>query len=319
MDQKKLSQLAVNDQFEGFLIIKSIAVKTGQTGKNYLDLTVSDGDAKLNAKIWDYSEERYAQYVPNCLVKVRGTVVAWQNSLQMRIERIRLAMPEDPVKIEDFVPSAPMTGENMLRQVKTYANSIEDEDLKKIVHYILEKYEEKLLYWPAAAANHHSVRGGLLYHTLTMLKAGQALCSVYKNLDTDWVFAGVILHDIEKIHELEANELGLVSSYTKEGMLLGHLVQATITVAEAGKAVGADEETIALLQHLIIAHHYEPEFGSPRKPMFLEAELVHYLDIIDARMYDFTSALADIPEGTFTEKQWLLDNRRLYKKKSKKK
>lgn len=316
-EQKKVSAFVNGDAFEGFLVVKSIAVKTGSTGKNYVDLTLADDVSSINAKIWDYYEA-LNRINPNDLVKVRATVTVWQNVMQLRIEKIRLATSEDPAKIEDFVPSAPESGEDMLSQVKQYANKITDKDLSAIVSYVLKKYEQPLVYWPAAMANHHSVRSGLLYHTLTMLRSGEALCSVYTDLDTDWVYAGVILHDIQKIEELGSNELGLVSDYTRDGLLLGHIIQCTLLIAEAGKAVNADDETVALLQHMITAHHYEPEYGSPRRPMFPEAELLHYLDIIDARMYDFRKALSEVSEGGFSEKQWLLHNRRLYKRTSKK-
>lgn len=314
MEQKRLSQLAAGETFEGFVIIKSAVVKTGQTGKNYVDLAISDSESSINAKIWDYDEERYAKFRANSFVKVRGTVTSWQGTIQLRIERIRLAQDSDPVKIEDFVPSAPLPGELMLSQIRSYADRITNKDLKGIAIYILNKYKDKLLYWPAAVANHHSVRGGLLYHTLTMLKAGEALLSVYTSLDSDWVYAGVIVHDMEKINEINSNELGIASDYSRDGQLLGHLVQCTITIHEAGNAINADPETIALLEHLVIAHHYEPEFGSPRRPMFPEAELVHYLDVLDARMYDFARALTDVQEGDFSDRQWVLHNRRVYKR-----
>ncbi|HJA68915.1 MAG TPA: HD domain-containing protein [Firmicutes bacterium] len=314
MEQKKISQLTAGETFEGFVIIKSAMVKTGQTGKNYMDLTISDSESSINAKIWDYDEERFSQYRANSFVKVRGTVTSWQGTLQLRIERIRLAQESDPVKIEDFVPSAPLPGEIMLAQIRSYADRIKNKDLKGIALYILNKYNDKLLYWPAAVANHHSVRGGLLYHTLTMLKAGEALLGVYTSLDPDWVYAGVIVHDMEKINEINSNELGIASDYSRDGQLLGHLVQCTITIHEAGNAINADPETTALLEHLVLAHHYEPEFGSPRRPMFPEAELVHYLDVLDARMYDFAKALTDVQEGDFSERQWVLHNRRVYKR-----
>lgn len=313
-EQKKIAHLMSGDSFEGFLIVKSISVKIGSTGKNYVDLTLADENGSINAKVWEYYEA-LNRITQNSLVKVRGTVVAWQNMLQLRVEKIRPATPEDPVKIEDFVPSAPQSGEEMLAAVEGYAAKITDADLSGIVNYILNKLREPLLYWPAAMANHHAIRSGLLYHTLTMLRAGEALCAIYTDLDTDWVYAGVILHDIEKIDELGSNELGLVSDYTRDGLLLGHIIQCTLLIAEAANAIGADPETTALLQHMITAHHYEPEYGSPRRPMFPEAELLHYLDIMDARLYDFRKALADVGEGGFSDKQWLLHNRRLYKRK----
>ena len=314
-EQKKVASLVNGDAFEGFLLVKSISVRTGSTGKNYVDLTLADENSSINAKIWDYYDA-LSRIEPGRLVKVRGTVTVWQNVLQLRVEKIRLATGDDPARIEDFVPSAPQSGEDMLKAVRAYADRITDSDLSGIVKTVLDRYAQRLIYWPAAMANHHSVRSGLLYHTLTMLRAGEALCSVYTDLDTDWVYAGVILHDIEKIDELGSNELGLVSEYTRDGLLLGHIIQCTLLIGSVGQELGADPEKVALLQHMITAHHYEPEYGSPRRPMFPEAELLHYLDIIDARMYDFRKALADVEEGGFSEKQWLLHNRRLYKRKT---
>ena len=225
-----------------------------------------------------------------------------------------MATEEDPVSINDFVPSAPKTAEDMFDIIKEYINRINKKDIRDIVTYAVKLRKEKLLYYPAAQANHHSVRSGLLYHTTTMLATADALCKIYTDLDSDWLFAGVILHDLEKTEEMEASDLGLVSDYTKKGLLLGHIVQGPLVIQEAAKAVGASDETTILLQHMLISHHYEPEFGAIKRPMFPEAEMLHYLDMIDARMYDFKKALADVNEGGFSDKQWLLNNSRLYKR-----
>ncbi len=314
MEQKKLSELQANDSFEGFVLVRSFSVKTGQTGKNYADLVIADAQSELNGKIWNYNEDQFKNFKPHVLIKVRGTVVAWMNSLQLKIEKIRLATEEDPVSINDFVPSAPKTAEDMFDIIKEYIGRINKKDIRDIVTYAVKLRKEKLLYYPAAQANHHSVRSGLLYHTTTMLATADALCKIYTDLDSDWLFAGVILHDLEKTEEMEASDLGLVSDYTKKGLLLGHIVQGPLVIQEAAKAVGASDETTILLQHMLISHHYEPEFGAIKRPMFPEAEMLHYLDMIDARMYDFKKALADVNEGGFSDKQWLLNNRRLYKR-----
>jgi 3'-5' exoribonuclease len=314
MEQKKLSSLQAGDNFEGFVLVRAFSVKTGQTGKNYVDLTVADAFSEMNGKIWNYNEEQFASYKPHILVKIRCNVVEWMNSLQLKIEKIRIATEDDPVSINDFVPSAPKTSEEMLETVYTYINRINKKDIRDIVTYAVELRKEKLFYYPAAQANHHSVRGGLLYHTTTMLATADALSKIYTELDPDWLFAGVILHDLEKTEEMDSSELGLVSDYTRKGLLLGHIVQGPLVIQEAAKAVGASDETTILLQHMLISHHYEPEFGAVKRPMFPEAEMLHYLDMIDARMYDFRKALADVSEGGFSEKQWLLNNRRLYKK-----
>jgi 3'-5' exoribonuclease len=113
---------------------------------------------------------------------------------------------------------------------------------------------------------------------------------------------------------MAAGELGIVSEYTTEGELLGHIVQGVKMVDRAAREVGADTEVSLLLQHMILSHHYEPEFGSPKRPMIPEAEVLHYLDIIDARMYDMGKVLSHVEAGSFSDKVWLLHNRKLYKK-----
>lgn len=314
MEQKKLSALQSGDSFEGFVLLRAITVKTGQTGKNYVDLTVADAFSEMNGKIWNYNEGQFNDYKPHMLVKIRCNVVEWQNSLQLRIEKIRIATENDPVSINDFVPSAPKKSEDMLKTLYSYIERIRKADIKNIVKYAVELRKKKLLYYPAAQANHHSVRSGLLYHTTTMLASADALANIYTELDTDWLFAGVILHDLEKTEEMDSSELGLVSDYTMKGLLLGHIVQGPLVIQEAAKAVNASDETTILLQHMLISHHYEPEYGALKRPMFPEAEMLHYLDMIDARMYDFRKALSEVSEGGFSDKQWLLNNRRLYKK-----
>lgn len=155
--------------------------------------------------------------------------------------------------------------------------------------------------------------GGLLYHTLRMLLSGEKLGEVYNFLNMDYVYAGVILHDICKILEMDSDQYGVVSDYTMEGKLLGHIIQGIKEIEIEGEKIGIDREKSVVLQHMVLSHHYEPEFGSPKKPMTPEAELLHFLDIIDARMFDFEHALEGIEPGGFTDKIWLLDNRNLYK------
>jgi len=146
-----------------------------------------------------------------------------------------------------------------------------------------------------------------------MLKTAEKLLEVYDFLDRELLFSGIILHDIAKIEEIEANYLGIALEYTFEGQLLGHIVQGIKKIDQAARRAGLDEETAILLQHMILSHHYEPEFGSPKRPMFPEAEVLHYLDILDARLFDMQKALGEVRPGGFSEKIWVLNNRRIYK------
>ena len=202
--------------------------------------------------------------------------------------------------------------EDMLGEILKYVIQIKNRDIKEIVSRALNEKKEKLIYYPAAMKNHHSIRSGLLYHIMTMLRLGERVCEVYTHLNKDLLYAGVILHDLEKIGEMDSNELGVVGSYTTEGMLLGHIVQGIKMIDRIGKQVDADPEIVILLQHMLLTHHYEPEFGSPKRPMIPEAEILHYLDVMDARMYNLQKELEEIKQGEF-DKIWVLHNRQLYK------
>ena len=193
------------------------------------------------------------------------------------------------------------------------ADEMADQDLKKLCTRILEDNQEKLMYYPAAAKNHHAELSGLLYHMKRMLMTAERICQVYPNLNQDLVMAGVIIHDMEKLNEIEADQLGMASGYSFEGQLLGHLVQGIKTIDRLAEELGVGKEKAVMLEHMILSHHYEPDFGSPKKPLFPEAEILHYLDIIDARMYDMQEALEATLPGEFSDRIWTLDNRKLYK------
>jgi len=169
------------------------------------------------------------------------------------------------------------------------------------------------MYYPAASKNHHAEYGGLLYHVKRMLMTGLAVCDIYPILNRDLVAAGVILHDIEKLNEIESNEYGISPGYSFEGQMLGHIVQGIKLLDRLTEELGFPREKALMLEHMILSHHYEPEFGSPKKPLFPEAEVLHYLDILDARMFDMEDALNGVEPGSFSDRIWTLDNRRIYK------
>ena len=193
------------------------------------------------------------------------------------------------------------------------AEAMTDGDLRKLALRLLDDNREKLMYYPAASKNHHAEFGGLLYHMKRMLMTGVRVCEVYTNLNRDLVVTGVIIHDIEKINEIESNELGISPGYSFEGKMLGHIIQGIKTIDRLTLEMDFPREKAIMLEHMILSHHYEPEFGSPKKPLFPEAEILHYLDIIDARMYDMEDALVATQPGEFSERVFTLENRQLYK------
>lgn len=310
---KTISELKAGEKADGFFLVKNFDVKKTTNGKQYIDIDLVDKTGEINAKLWDYSKDKEDLIRENPIVKVRGEVLEWNGTKQFKVNIIRAKKADDKVQLAELIPSAPIELDEMLNSVKSYVKKINDSEIRNLTENILKKYENKLYYYPAAKKNHHSYRGGLLYHNLRMLQSGEKLCQVYDFLNTDYVYAGVILHDICKILEMDSDEYGVVSDYSMEGKLLGHIIQGIKEIEIQGEKIGMDREKSVILQHMVLSHHYEPEFGSPKKPMTPEAELLHFLDIMDARMFDFEHSLETVEPGQFTDKIWLLDNRNLYK------
>lgn len=311
-----VSDLRTGDEITDFFMTKAVGIKTGSNNKKYLDISVADKSGEINGKKWDITEDEelsLSAIKEGSLVKIKALVSEWNAVRQLRIMRIRLANEGDSLDMSDFVKAAPEDPEKMYDFIFEAAQKIKDSGLRKLCANALSENKEVLLYYPAAKSNHHAQLAGLLYHIKRMLDMGMRACLVYKNLDKDWVTAGIIMHDMEKLNEIISNEYGVSSGYTMKGNLLGHIVMGAVSIQERAAAAGLSEEKTVMLQHMIIAHHNEPEFGSPVRPMFPEAELLHHLDMIDARMFDFEEALKSADPGSFTERIRTLDNRMLYK------
>lgn len=316
MKEYYISQLRTDDEIQDFFMVKSIAIKMGSNKKQYLDLMLSDKSGEMTAKKWDIADSELPslnEIAEGDLVKIKGNVTEWNGMKQLRVQRIRKTAQTDEVNFVDFIKAAPEPAEDMLSYILEKAKEIQDQGIRDLCLRILEDNKEKILYYPAAAKNHHAELSGLLYHMKRMLMTGEKICQVYTNLNKDLVYAGVIIHDIEKLNEIDANQLGIASGYSFEGQLLGHLVQGIKTIDRLADELGVSREKAIMLEHMILSHHYEPDFGSPKKPLFPEAEILHYLDIIDARMYDMEEALYGTDPGAFSDRVWTLDNRKLYK------
>jgi 3'-5' exoribonuclease len=317
MVTKKIVDFSKGDKIEGYFLIKTVDCKiTNNSSTNkYLDINLTDSTGEINGKLWECNAELEKLFTDSMVVKIRGVVNEYRGKLQLKIEKIRNVTSEDKINIDDFVLSAPYKSEDMFDIILEFIEKIDNNDVKNIVENIILESSSKMMHYPAAKSNHHAIRGGLLYHTTSMLRAGEKLLEVYTHLNKDLLFAGIILHDIAKIYEMDSSELGIVSQYTTEGQLLGHIILGVNLIDRAGRETKADSEIVMLLQHMILTHHYEPEYGSPKKPMIPEAEMLHHLDILDARMYDMQKALNDVNEGEFSEKIYSLENISIYKSK----
>ena len=310
---KRIIDLRPKDNVRSYYYVKEADVKTTTTNNKYMNFILSDKTGDINAKLWDWDDENANRFKAGTIVKVQASVVEWQGQLQMKIEFIGNILPTDDLKVEDYIPSAPYPANGMYDYIINISEKIKDNDIRRIVQNIYEENKDHILIAPAAKKNHQANRSGLLYHTATMFKSAVALSNVYTFLNTDLLFAGVMLHDIGKLFEMDINELGLVNEYSTQGVMLGHLVQGVAYISQKSKELNIDGEKSLLLQHMILSHHYIPEHGSPKAPQFPEAELLHYLDIMDARMYDMNAAYSSTEPGTFSDKIWSLENRSIYK------
>ena len=306
-------EIGNNGLVEGFAVIKQCDKKMAKNGSFYLDLVLSDKDGEIFAKLWDYNEDSHGKYDNDSFVKVRGVISQYNGHDQLKIERIRPVIESDNVDVSDYVKSADYTGEEMYSHLLSLVNAFKDEDLKKIVSYLFEKNKDKILYFPAAFRLHHAIRSGLLMHTASIVKLCESICKVYPFVNRELLISGAILHDIAKTVEFDVKETGIASGYTVEGNLIGHLVMGAMMVKEAGDKLSIDKEKSMLLQHMIISHHGEPEFGAAVRPLFLEAELLSQLDSLDAKVYEIMDAVSGIEKGEFTNRLWALDDRKFYK------
>lgn len=311
-----VADLEKDMEFIDFFMNKGAEIRTGSNKKEYLDIKLGDKTGEVSGKKWDLSESEMpvlSSLQPGDLIKVKAQVTEWQGMNQLRILRLRRAYEEDALTKADFVKAAPEDPALMYAYLLQQAEALQDEDFRRVSVKILTDNKDRLMYYPAASRNHHAEFAGLLWHMKRMLMTGLAACEIYDILNRDLVVTGVIIHDMEKLNEIEADENGIASSYSMKGQLLGHISQGMIMIDQVAKSLGIPEEKAVLMEHMILSHHYEPDYGSPKKPMFPEAELLHYLDILDSRMYDMEEALFGIKPGAFSERVRTLDNRRVYR------
>lgn len=301
-----------NGATDGFLMVKTADRKVTAKGMPYLDLTLSDKTGEINAKLWDYHEEVQGIFEAGTIVKVRGSVAPYNGVDQLRIEKIRKAIPSDGVDPSEFVPSADLSGEQLYNELIMIAQNLESDEIKSIVLEIYKEYKDKLIFWPAAFRLHHAIRGGLLYHTLSIVRLAQSVCRIYPSVNADLLIAGAMLHDIAKTDEFIVNDAGTASGYSLEGNLVGHLAKGAMIIGTVAERLSTSEETKLLLQHMVLSHHGEPEFGAAVRPMFLEAELLSELDLMDSRIYELTESIGNVATGEYTNKMWALDNRKFY-------
>ena len=227
-----VNQLETNARFVGFLLVRSADARTDKKGGSYLDLTLADKTGDINCKYWDWNQ---LMDVPKqgSVIKVQGLVQEYNGRKQLRIERMRAALPQDEVDMAQLVACAPEKPEVMRKDIEDTIDTFQSEGLKKIVREMLRLTGDKLEWFPAAQRLHHAERSGLLHHTTSMLNLARHVVAAYPFLNAELLYAGVILHDLCKTTEMISDETGSVSDYSADGLLIGHLVRGVARIEEA--------------------------------------------------------------------------------------
>lgn len=306
---KAISDLTLGDEIEGFYVLKEATAKVASNGKPFLNAVLSDRSGSINMMVWDYAGPVGAGDVGK-VVKVRGEVNEYRAIPQINALRLRLADENDHYPLDSLVPTAPIDAETALSEIESLIGSIEDADYRTVSQKLLEKHRAAFMSIPAAKSVHHSYISGLLYHTYRMLLTADFLAGLYPEVaDRSLLLAGTLLHDLMKEEEFTFSPLGLVTDYSEKGQLLGHLVMGAEEVGRAADECGIPESKKVLLQHMILSHHGEPEFGAAVKPLCAESELLSLIDLIDSRMEIYAETFDTVPVGEFSQRLFALDKK----------
>lgn len=304
-----IAEMEQGMRVEGFYLLKDAAVKKASNGRLYLNASVMDRTGSITVMMWDYSGVIDEKDVGK-VVKVRGDVSMYKSSNQITASRLRLATDQDEVDLSRLVPVAPIDADVRYEEVQALVQTLEDADYRAVADEMLRRHADALRTIPAAKSVHHSFISGLLMHTSNMLKTADFFAALYPEvIDRSLLLTGTLLHDLAKEREFAFSDIGLATGYTPEGQLLGHLVMGAQEIEGVCEELGIPEYKSVLLQHLILSHHGNPEYGAAVIPMCAEAELLSLIDRVDSRMEIYGEILPTLQPGTFSGKIYALDKK----------
>jgi 3'-5' exoribonuclease len=300
LDQVDLVSLRKDDKIDHYLIVRKCEVRTGKTNKQYYYLSLGDRTLSLSANIWDNFESFSKNIKCGDILKVRGVVDEYQNSLQIRITDLRLTNDQDFVSYDDFMAKSVRNLEEMRREFYNRINLISDTWLKTLLLNIFNKENfRKFALAPAGKSWHHSYLHGLLEHTLEIIKICDLIADFHPELNRDLLIAGAMLHDFGKTEELSYD---LSFDYTDKGKLLGHIVIAAMIInEEVNKLPDFPEDLKNCLLHMVLSHQGKLEFASPVVPKTLEAITLYQADELSAKVNAYKNAIST---DTRTDNKW---------------
>ncbi|HTR27480.1 MAG TPA: OB-fold nucleic acid binding domain-containing protein [Terriglobales bacterium] len=275
--------LQENKVITSCFVVATKQVKPKKNGEPYLALTLADRTGQIEAKMWDNVEEFIDAFEQDDFIKVKGLINKYKNRFQLTIHKVR-KLGEAEIDYTDYLPKTTKDIGELWRTLADFVATFQNAHLKALVELFMSDSDiaERYRNAPAAKTLHHAYIGGLLDHVVSLFRSCDLMCRNYPQINRDLLLTGAFLHDIGKIHELTYNRS---FSYTTRGQLLGHMIiELEMLQAKLAQLPDFPPELKTLLEHLIISHHGEYEFGSPKLPMFPEALMLHYLDDLDSKM-----------------------------------
>src|ERR1700724_431065 len=264
-------------------VVVSKQIKPKKSGEPYLALTLGDRSGHLEAKMWDNVEEVLDAFHQDDFLKIKGLINRYKNRFQLTVHKLR-KLGESEIDFADYLPKTTKNVDELWGTLTTFISSFQNPHLKSLVQSFMADPEIAAAYRnaPAAKTLHHAYIGGLLDHVVSLFRSCDLMCSNYPQINRDLLLTGAFLHDIGKIHELTYNRS---FSYTTKGQLLGHMIiELEMLQAKLALQPGFPDELKTLIEHLIISHHGQYDFGSPKLPMFPEALMLHSFDDLDSKM-----------------------------------
>jgi 3'-5' exoribonuclease len=286
-----IADLGKEQSITSFFLVHEKEIRNTREGKAYLRLELGDRSGTIEARMWDQFDAAVKDINRDDFVKVQARVEIYRNKPQLSLQNLRLAKPEE-IDLADFLPHTKEDVGKLYAQLLEYAGSIANPWLKKLVTGIISDPAIAARYKraPAAKVMHHAYLGGLLEHVISLCGLAKQIAAHYPELDVDLLLTVAMLHDVGKLDEL-CYERAI--SYTVEGQLLGHIMMEFETVSKAMDAIeGFPANLKTVVQHLLISHHGQYEFGSPKLPMIREAMAFHYMDDLDSKLAAVRAALA---------------------------
>ncbi|WP_425380346.1 3'-5' exoribonuclease YhaM family protein [Spiroplasma endosymbiont of Stenodema calcarata] len=292
---------------ELMVIADKVTQGTASNGSTYLSITLKDRTGTIEARLWDARPTDIECWNKGNFYKVNINIIEYRKVLQAKINSYDI-IDNDNINLDDFIEVAPLAPDVMYDEIMTTVQEMQTVEYREIMTLILTKYGEQFKIWPAAVRNHHEIKGGLIWHSLTMLKMAKSVVAVYYDrlIDAELLYCGIILHDLGKIIEITS---GATNDFSLEGKLLGHISIMANELNHIAKSNNLNSEKIVLLEHMILASHGRLEYGSPVEPHLLEAEILSFLDNLDARIYRIDKEITKISLNEQTQRLLAVEGR----------